>query len=192
MGLYNRLSCPFWIKKTHRINHLVKPFNNNRCLEHRNSKIMKIFYSLSIAALVWVVLFPQPAKAQNKANDIVGYWLSQDADAKIEITSRGGRYFGKLVWLKSPIDTETKKPKLDKHNPTASLKNRPLLNLEILTNFTFDGDDEWNGGKIYDPKTGKTYSCLMQFESDKKLKIKGYIGVSWIGKTTIWSRTTAP
>lgn len=152
---------------------------------------MKIFYTFFITTLLVVTTLPT-AKGQSNADQIAGYWLNQDGDAKIEITSRGGKYFGKLVWLKTPIDPETKKPKLDKHNPEVSLQKRPLMNLEILTNFAFDGKGEWNGGKIYDPKTGKTYDCLMKFESSNKLKIRGYIGVSWIGKTTVWTRTTQP
>lgn len=151
----------------------------------------KFFYTISSIVVVLFLSLPT-VQAQKKASDIAGHWLNQDGDAKIEVFSRGGKYYGKLVWLKTPVDPDTQKPKLDKHNPDASLKSRPLMNLEILTAFVFDGDDEWTDGKIYDPKTGKTYSCLMKFESANKLKIRGYIGVSWVGKTTIWSRTTAP
>lgn len=152
---------------------------------------MKLFFSLS-TLIVALFLMTSGVNAQKKSTDVIGFWLSEHGDAKIEIYNKDGKYFGKLVWLSKPIDAETKKAKLDKHNPIASLKTRPILNLEILSGFVFDGDDEWNDGKIYDPKTGKTYSCLMKFEAKDKLKIKGYIGVSWVGKSTIWSRTTAP
>ncbi|PKP27848.1 MAG: DUF2147 domain-containing protein [Bacteroidetes bacterium HGW-Bacteroidetes-22] len=152
---------------------------------------MKLLFSLS-TFLITFFLTITGVQAQKKSTDIVGFWLNEDGDAKIEVFNKGGKYFGKLVWLKTPIDTDTKKAKLDKHNPVASLRTRPLLSLEILTGFVFDGDDEWNDGKIYDPKTGKTYSCLIKFESADKLKIRGYIGVSWVGKTTMWTRATAP
>ena len=62
------------------------------------------------------------------------------------------------------------------------------MGIELLTDFVFDGKDEWTDGEIYDPKSGKTYSSYMAFESKDKLKIRGYIGFSLIGKTTYWTR----
>lgn len=127
--------------------------------------------------------------AQNKkADDIVGIWLNEDKDAKVEIFMAGGRYYGKIIWLKDPIDTETNKPKLDKHNPEKTLKSRPILNLEILKAFKFNGKDEWSGGSIYDPKSGKTYSCYMRFEAAEKIKIRGFVGVSMLGRSTYWTK----
>ncbi len=64
------------------------------------------------------------------------------------------------------------------------------MGLELLKEFEFDGDDEWEDGGIYDPKRGKTYSCWMKFTNDtkNKLKVSGFIGVSLIGSTTYWTR----
>lgn len=127
--------------------------------------------------------------AQNKkADDILGIWLNEDKDAKVEIFMAGGRYYGKIIWLKDPIDTETNKPKLDKHNPEKNLKSRPILNLEILKAFKFNGKDEWSDGSIYDPKSGKTYSCYMKFEAAGKIKIRGFVGVSMLGRSTYWTK----
>jgi uncharacterized protein (DUF2147 family) len=126
--------------------------------------------------------------AQNKADDVLGTWLNQDKDAHVEMFKRDGKIYGKIVWLKEPIDTETGKPKTDKHNPDAKLKTRPTLGLEILKGFTFDGKKEWSGGEIYDPKSGKTYSSFMVFESKDVLKIRGYVGISLLGRTTSWTR----
>jgi uncharacterized protein (DUF2147 family) len=123
-----------------------------------------------------------------KADDILGIWLNEDKDAKVEIFMAGGRSYGKIIWLKDPIDTETGKPKLDKHNPEKNLKSRPILNLEILKAFKFNGKDEWKDGTIYDPKSGKTYSCYMKFESADKIKIRGFVGVSMLGRSTYWTK----
>ena len=125
-----------------------------------------------------------------KSIDVKGIWLNQDEDAKIEIFENGGKYYGKIVWLKTPIDPETNKPKVDKHNPNPALRNRPTLGLEILKDFSFDGKDEWKDGTIYDPKSGKTYSCYIRMENKNKLKIRGFIGVSMLGRTTYWTRSS--
>ncbi|MDY0077112.1 MAG: DUF2147 domain-containing protein [Bacteroidales bacterium] len=126
--------------------------------------------------------------AQNNADRVLGKWLNEDGDAHIEITEQDGVFTGKLVWLKFPIDEETGKPKLDKKNPDEKLKTRPTLGLEMLTGFRYDSSNkEWTDGEIYDPKSGKTYSCYMKFEDSGRLKIRGYIGISLIGKTTYWT-----
>lgn len=124
-----------------------------------------------------------------KTDDILGYWLNEDQDGKVEIYKENGKYYGKLVWLKFPIDEETGKPKLDKHNPDDELKKRPSKGIILMNDFEYDGDGEWDDGEIYDPKSGKTYSCYMKLESMNKLKVRGFIGVSLIGRTTYWTRT---
>lgn len=130
------------------------------------------------------------ALAQVKANNIEGVWLNEDKDAHVKIENKNGVFYGNVVWLKTPIDEETGKPKLDKKNPDEQLKKRPIMGLTLLSNFKFDGDDEWEGGEIYDPKSGKTYSCYMIFTDATKntLKVRGYIGISLIGRTTYWTR----
>ena len=149
--------------------------------------------SVKIASFLLIIglnfLFLNHLSAQKGADAIVGTWLNQDKDAHIAIEKKGNKYYGKLVWLKFPIDDETKKPKLDKHNPDSKLKSRPVQNLEILSNFVFhSSDNEWNDGDIYDPKSGKTYSCYMVLNNPDELKVRGYIGFSMIGRTNIWTR----
>ena len=143
-----------------------------------------------ILMLLAAVLFALPTVTAQKTNadDVIGKWLNEDEDAHIEITKKNNEFFGKVVWIKDNIDQETGKEKLDKLNPDESLRSRPRLGLEILTNFVFDGEDRWEDGKIYDPKSGKTYSCYMKFIEKDKLKIRGFIGVTLIGKTTYWTR----
>jgi uncharacterized protein (DUF2147 family) len=123
-----------------------------------------------------------------KADDLLGIWLNEDKDAHVEIYKVNDLYFGKVVWLKFPIDEETGKEKLDKENPDPALQSRPKLGIELLTNFEWDEDNEWDEGDIYDPKSGKTYSCYIVMKEYDLLKIRGYIGISLIGKTTYWTR----
>ncbi|RLD39811.1 MAG: DUF2147 domain-containing protein [Bacteroidetes bacterium] len=123
-----------------------------------------------------------------KSDDLLGVWLNEDEDAHIEIYKEGDLYFGKTIWYKFPIDDETGKAKLDKYNPDPELQKRPSLGIKLLTDFEWDEDNEWDEGDIYDPKTGKTYSCYIVMKEYDLLKIRGYIGISLIGKTTYWTR----
>ena len=126
--------------------------------------------------------------SQPQADAILGKWLNEDKDAHVEIYKENGKYYGKIVWLKEPNEELTGKPKLDDENEDESLRSRPIMGLVILKDFVFDGDDEWEDGTIYDPKNGSTYSCYMNFGDATTLKIRGYIGISWIGRNTYWTR----
>lgn len=146
--------------------------------------------SLLFIALVGMFTFSANTAMAQKADDVLGIWLNADGDAHIQIYQEGEKFFGKIVWMKTPNDPETGKPKTDNLNPDEALQSRPRMGLILLKDFVFD-DDEWEDGTIYDPKSGKTYSCYMEFDDDDnmdKLKIRGYIGVSLLGKTTYWTR----
>lgn len=142
-----------------------------------------------LSILLTIILFSvKLAIAQNAADKVLGIWLNEEKDAKVEIYKTGDKYFGKIVWGKDIFEPDGKTSRTDIKNSDAALRSRKLYNLVILTNFTYD-DGEWSGGKIYDPKSGKTYSCVMKFNGDK-LQIKGYVGVTWLGRTTIWTRSS--
>jgi uncharacterized protein (DUF2147 family) len=141
---------------------------------------------LSFLVLLCGLLNIMPALAQN-ADAILGKWVNPSGEGQIQIYKKGNLYYGKLVWLKFPNDEVTGKPKLDKSNPDKNLQSRPILGLEILKNFKFDGDDVYEDGKIYDPKNGKDYSCKMTLNGNK-LKIRGYIGISLLGRSEVWTR----
>ena len=86
------------------------------------------------------------------------------------------------------MDEVTGKPKVDDENPDPALQDRPIIGLVILKDFEFDGEEEWEDGTIYDPKNGKTYSCYMHIDEEGVLKIRGFIGFSWIGRSSYWTR----
>ena len=125
-----------------------------------------------------------------KAGDILGIWFNEEKDAKVEIYQENGKYYGKVVWPEEPNEPDTGLPKLDDENDDPVLQKRPIMGLLLMKDFVFDGDDEWEDGEIYDPKSGNTYSCYMKFDSEDVLKVRGYIGISLIGRTTYWTRTT--
>lgn len=133
-----------------------------------------------------LILFLSLNAWSQKADDVLGQWYSENNESLIEIYKTGNKYYGKIIWLKEPL--RDGKPKLDDKNPDEKLRSRPIIGLVILKDFVFDGEKEWSDGKIYDPKSGKTYSCYMELENRDKLKIRGYIGISLIGRTTYWTR----
>ena len=144
--------------------------------------------SLFLATLLFLGM--QVTAQTNKADDILGIWFNEEKDAKVEIYNENGKYYGKVIWLEEPNEPDTGLPKLDDENDDPELQKRPIMGLLLMTGFVFDGDDEWEDGEIYDPKSGNNYSCYMKFDSKDVLKVRGFIGISWIGRTTYWTRTT--
>lgn len=157
---------------------------------------MKILITAALFAISMVLA--NTSSAQGKPDKIVGYYLTYDDETNAEKSQvqiykdANGKYYGKIVWLKEPL--KNGKPKVDDKNPDVKLQNRAIIGLEMLKGFKFDkSSEEWNGGSIYNPSSGKTYNCYINFESANKIKIRGYIGASWmgLGKTAYWTKEAA-
>jgi uncharacterized protein (DUF2147 family) len=145
----------------------------------------------SILSSVFFLLLFSNAFCQN-ADDIVGFWLNIDdatkkPDSQIQIFKSGNKYYGKIVWLSEPL--ENNQPKKDVNNPDKKLRNNPIIGLQLLNSFAYE-DNIWSKGTIYDPQSGSTYKCKMWFEDKNKntLYLRGFIGVSLIGRNTTWKR----
>jgi uncharacterized protein (DUF2147 family) len=118
---------------------------------------------------------------------IEGTWLSADGDGLIEIRQTDAGPIGVIAG--SALDPEHKNPdRKDDLNPDLALRERPLLGLTIMTGFKAVGDSRWKGGSVYDPNSGKTYKCKLKLIDANTLEVRGYIGVSWLGRTETWTR----
>lgn len=118
---------------------------------------------------------------------IEGTWLSADGDGLIEVRLTDAGPIGLIAG--SALDPQHQKPgRKDDLNPDPALRDRPLLGLTIMQGFRSDGESRWNGGTIYDPNSGKTYKCKLQLVDANTLEVRGYIGVSWLGRTETWTR----
>lgn len=105
----------------------------------------------------------------------------------VQIYEKSDKFFGKIVWLKIPLDANNK-PKTDLNNPNEKLQSRPVKGLENLVGFVFKGNGVWEDGTIYDPKNGNDYSCTMTLVDNNTLEVRGFVGVSMFGRTDVWKR----
>lgn len=143
---------------------------------------------LTIFCLVLILSLPLILSAQT-GDKILGTWYNGEKSSKIVIVkTKTGAYQGYIDWLKAPLD-DAGKAKLDPKNPDKSLRGRPLMGLVVLTGLKAKGVNKFEGGKIYDPKSGNTYSCKGELKGDNTLSLRGYIGVSLVGRTDTWTRT---
>jgi uncharacterized protein (DUF2147 family) len=144
---------------------------------------------LFVIVMLFVLGGAAPVVAQvdsAMANAILGEWLTGEKTSKILIYKDGDEYLGKISWLKEP--ERDGKPRVDEKNPEERLRTQPLMGLVILRGFTFDGEDAWTGGKIYDPKSGNDYSAKMTLADPKTLNLRGYILIPLLGRTETWTR----
>ncbi len=121
------------------------------------------------------------------AQDIFGKWKTVDENtgeqkSVIEIYKNGNKVFGKIIEIKNP----------NKRDDICDLctgkdKGKPLQGFVLIKNLVKDGD-EYDDGEITNPNTGKTYKCYLTLEEPNKLKVRGYMGFSLIGRTQYWLR----
>ncbi|MDP7416495.1 MAG: DUF2147 domain-containing protein [Desulfobacterales bacterium] len=133
-----------------------------------------------------MLLFMFTSSLAQEADDIIGEWYTAEGKSLVKIYKCNDLYCGKIIWLKEPkYDDGT--DKIDKNNPDESKKTRKIIGLDIVYGFKHKDKNRWTHGKIYDPNNGKTYSCKIKLV-DNELKLRGYIGISLIGRTTVWTK----
>jgi uncharacterized protein (DUF2147 family) len=116
----------------------------------------------------------------------LGLWRNGTGKGHIQIFKNGGKYHGKIVWLMDAKD-EAGKPKVDKKNEDPNLRDRPLIGLIMLQNFVYQ-DGKWENGRIYNPSDGKEYKAYLKLQNPNTLQVRGYVGISLLGKTDTWTR----
>jgi uncharacterized protein (DUF2147 family) len=143
----------------------------------------KIFFSI-----VTLMLIVSSSIAQTTSGDkVLGIWLSEKKDAKIEIFKSGNKYSGKLVWGAEMFEADGKTPLKDTKNPDVALRVRTRLNLIIISGLIYD-DGAYADGHLYDARSGRTYSLKMRLKADNNLEMRGFYGISLFGQTMEWTR----
>lgn len=134
--------------------------------------------------LMMIAIFIGSVMGAN-AQSVVGKWRTiDDATGQeksiVEIYKQNGKYFGKVIKVLNP----------SKPNPTCDKcpgddKGKPVEGLVIIKDLQKKGD-EYTGGKITDPQSGKQYKCTIKLNGSDKLDVRGYVGISLIGRTQTW------
>jgi uncharacterized protein (DUF2147 family) len=135
-----------------------------------------------------VTLFVLTAGPSFAAGSADGVWLTQKQDAKVRVApcrDHADQLCGEIVWVRAPSGAGGP-PKTDEHNPDAKLRDRPLIGLRVIRDFHVAEAGRWEGGKIYDPHTGKTYASKMRLAADGTLKVDGCVMMFCQSQT--WTR----
>ncbi len=139
----------------------------------------------SIFVLFSIIIY-NLSTAQNNT-DITGIWLTPENRSAIQIYKTGNCYEGKIIWEKNPYD-KNGNPNKDIHNPNPRLRQKLLKGLVIMKNICFDKKNNKGHGTVYNVENGKTYKINIELADKNTLEVRGYIGISLIGKTSVWKR----
>ncbi|MER3470382.1 MAG: DUF2147 domain-containing protein [Chitinophagaceae bacterium] len=142
---------------------------------------------MKVLFILMSLLFATKDNPIGNSDAIVGVWQNGTGKGHIQIFKQDGKYHGKIIWLREPLDKQTGRPKVDTKNPIPSNRNNPILGLVMMRNFRYD-EGEWNGGQIYVPSEGKEYKAYIKMVDENTLSVRGYIGIALIGKTDTWTR----
>lgn len=122
-----------------------------------------------------------------QTHSVIGKWKTIDDEtgkpvAIVDIYELRGKIYGKVIEVFNP-----KNKTRVCENCSGADKNKPIVGLTVIKGLTKEGN-EYTNGKILDPKSGRLYKCFIELEGSEKLKVRGYIGISLLGRSQIWHR----
>ena len=113
-------------------------------------------------------------QVQTAEESIVGYWLA--LDSIFEIKNCDGALCGEIVqvFVEEGVD---RKSILDINNMDPELQSRPLIGINIFEGFNgeFDSKNTLQGGRIYNPRDGKTYKSRLRLLDNGNLRVEGCV-----------------
>jgi uncharacterized protein (DUF2147 family) len=151
---------------------------------------MKAFFLAAAAALVAIAAPHAPPASASDASSPIGLWKTFDDKtgnprAIVRIYEQDGKLFGRIERTLTPGEENEVC-----ESCTDDRRNKAIIGLVIIRNVKpMDGDGGYAGGDILDPDTGSVYRCKLRVDRDgTHLIVRGYIGISLLGRTQTWQR----
>jgi len=145
---------------------------------------------LSACLLVLLALTPvrgaQAQELSEKLQNAVGHWQVMNSDGtpggKVDTYLENGKLFGRVTEVRPG---RTPKDVCDKCS--GEFKNQLILGMVNMRDFHAEGDD-WVDGTVVDPENGKQYKGKIWAVGKDTLRMRGFIGISLLGRTETWTR----
>ncbi|MEM9060837.1 MAG: DUF2147 domain-containing protein [Pseudomonadota bacterium] len=150
---------------------------------------------MRILTVLLIVGLAAPAAARSVEDDAVGYWLTENGKAIVHFTpcedgvasaAKPG-ICGQIVWTENPRD-ETGALKRDAQNPDEALRDRAICGLPLVGDLKLASGNQLKDGWIYNPRSGDTFGAEAELVSAEKLKLRGFLGISLLGQSQVWTR----
>lgn len=155
---------------------------------NRRNIVVLALMMMAPASVMVQAMAAEPVALADGANEstIIGTWESDQRDVRMDYFKDGDHYAGRLLWGNLVVESDGVTSKKDVKNPDEKLRSRSILGIVSLTGLKWNGE-EYTGGRIYDPPSGKTYNCKAWTEGGK-LYMRGYLGIPLLGRTVSWHR----
>ena len=133
--------------------------------------------AVALCLLTLANLSSASAALRGDAGTPVGRWLTEGRDAVIDIESCGDALCGRIVGItldrpQAPIPTDH--------------QGRSQCGLDIIQGAVPDGGGAWSA-RIVDPRDGSVYRATMRLDAQRRLHLRGYIGIPLLGRTQVWT-----
>jgi uncharacterized protein (DUF2147 family) len=146
-------------------------------------------YLCTLALGLFALVSGGGANAQQlspKLQNAVGHWQVVNSDGspggRVDTYIENGKLFGRVTQVR-PGRTPQDVCDLC----SGEYKNKLILGMIIMSNFHSEGDD-WVEGTVVDPENGKQYKGKIWSVGKDQLKMRGFIGISLLGRTESWVR----
>ena len=124
-----------------------------------------------------------------QAQSIVGNWKTIDdktgnAKSILSVYMQGEKLYAKVERILEKGREDATCIKCE-----GSLKDKPILGMQIINGLVRKGTNEYAGGTILDPENGQNYRCKIWLDEDNpnELKVRGYLAFFY--RTQTWIRT---
>jgi uncharacterized protein (DUF2147 family) len=140
---------------------------------------------IAICILMMIAISPAIISAQS----ITGLWqtVSEDGVAKSEVRiwKSGDEYMGRVAEIYRKDKRDARCTECDRDDPRY---NEKVLGMTIIKGLEKTGENMWENGTILDPQNGNVYKCKMRINDDGDLVVRGFVGISLVGRSQTWKR----
>lgn len=117
--------------------------------------------------------------------------MSSKDNIEVEVYRIQDEFRAMILWFDDSDDkTKPMEERTDEKNRNKALRSRKIIGIEVLTKLKYDTDDnEWQGGIIYDSRTGKEWNAKAWLNKEGLLKVRGYWHLPLFGENMTFKRT---
>jgi len=126
-------------------------------------------------------------KVISPAERLIGVWESEEKNLLVQVSREENHFVGTMTYFQCKTEM-IMRTTVDSENPDPRLVGRKLLGLKLLQKLSYEGNNVWGGGTIYDPNSGRTYDARIQLTSSNTAVVRGYWKFRWIGRSMVFNR----
>jgi len=145
---------------------------------------------LSLLIGIFSLLTTESLLAKQKADDILGKWISGEKNLIVEVYKLGSEFRAKIVWFNDSDDkSQPMSVRRDFKNSDPRLRQRKIIGMEVLQVLHFnENKGEWQNGSIYDAKNGHEWNAKINLIENRQLKVRGYWHIEVIGQNLYFNK----